>query len=350
MVVVAEGLITGQELYVIKYGKEKCSVCPGDEVATLYNRKDGRTLNPLEAPEKSVIVNIIAHSDGASQPFTTREPAHNTCPDANQESLTISNPSSNSPHANHGPFGILELNYPGADPLSFDTSGGYNASSVSRPPMTISVPGATIADVDPKIVGGGQPSVVPGNVHYIGLGPQSMPFPMTVDTGRVAGADLKVVIYTNPPIPVALGNYDCGTTCLGSTASVSASATNIADADPCSLTIHETGDQNSIRANDALSKPRDSIGMEAHSEPITSTPSQNSVPDAVKSESAVASLIHPGNNVSLDRAITLGKVLILDDSPKVSIKKGKKKAITKATKPSDVKYVNTNGTMLFIIH
>lgn len=40
VVVVAEGLITGQELYVIKYGKEKCSVRPGDEVATPYNRKD----------------------------------------------------------------------------------------------------------------------------------------------------------------------------------------------------------------------------------------------------------------------------------------------------------------------
>ncbi|KAG5634283.1 hypothetical protein H0H81_002547, partial [Sphagnurus paluster] len=132
---------------------------------------EGRTLNPLEAPEKSAIVNIIAHSDGASQPFTTREPAHDTCPDANQEYLTISNPSSNSPDAHHGPFGVSELNSPGADPLSFDTSGGYNASSVSRPPMTISVPGAAIADVDPKIVGGGQPSVVPGDIHYIGLGP-----------------------------------------------------------------------------------------------------------------------------------------------------------------------------------
>ncbi|KAG5633507.1 hypothetical protein H0H81_007238 [Sphagnurus paluster] len=63
----------------------------------------------------------------------------------------------------------------------------------------------------------------------------------------------------------------------------------------------------------------------------------------MKSESAVASLIHPGNNVSLDSAITSGKVLVLDDSPEVSIKKGKKKAVTKATKPSDVKYVNTNA-------
>ncbi|KAG5633920.1 hypothetical protein H0H81_004416 [Sphagnurus paluster] len=261
---------------------------------------EGRTLNPLEAPEKSAIVNIIAHSDGASQPFTTREPAHDTCPDANQEYLTISNPSSNSPDAHHGPFGVSELNSPGADPLSFDTSGGYNASSVSRPPMTISVPGAAIADVDPKIVGGGQPSVVPGDVHYIGLGPQSMPFPVTVDARCVAGADLKVVIYTP-----ALGLQ--------------------------------------LLSNDALSKPRDSIGMEAHSEPITLTPSQNSVPDAMKSKSAVASLIHPGNNVSLGSAITLGKLLVLDDSPKVSIKKGKKKAVTKATKSSDVKYVNTNA-------
>ncbi|KAG5633542.1 hypothetical protein H0H81_006988 [Sphagnurus paluster] len=36
----AEGLITGKELYVLKYDEKKCTVRPGNESATPYNRTD----------------------------------------------------------------------------------------------------------------------------------------------------------------------------------------------------------------------------------------------------------------------------------------------------------------------
>lgn len=40
VVVIKEGLITGKELYVLKYDEKKCTVRPGNESATPYNRTD----------------------------------------------------------------------------------------------------------------------------------------------------------------------------------------------------------------------------------------------------------------------------------------------------------------------
>lgn len=305
-------------------------------------------------------MNVLTASDVGPQSFTIPELGHINSPvaDFNCQPLTIPSLDSDASGLNDQPFTISELSHdnilgavvtllPSILDVSVSVS-GLNSGHLPAPDLDpksgaaqqmVNLPNQTdpkvgvFADKEP------QSFITPGDIHSNGLDPRSMAFHMPVD----ADIDPKTATDTDPQSFGTLGDCNSGTaTGLGRTA-MSADAAHVADDDPRLRASPEPAHHNSVGgSHGTLSKPGDS---DVNSEAITVIPSQSSATDIVESKSALALVIDAGNDRSLDRAISSGQVLVLDDSAKTSTKKQKKKS---AAELSDLAY--TSGTTLFITH